>query len=125
MVSSRSIYCSVAYQGAQGVDWDEILRANSWKSLILPDLYVILDADPAQAFARSSGKEKIENQGFLEKVREEYLRIHRESDRFPSRIILVDASPPLREVFGHVRGAVEEMMSGAKDLPYKPRKTVS
>ena len=111
LVSSRSIYCSVAYQGAQGVGWDEILRANRWGSLILPDLYVILDADPALAYGRSSGREKFEDQGFLEGVREEYLKMHRESGQFPTRFIIVDATPPIEKVFDDVRGAVEEVMA--------------
>jgi dTMP kinase len=108
LISSRSLYCSVAYQGAQGIAWEDILEANQWESLILPDLYVILDADPSLAYSRSSGREKFEDRGFLAKVRSEYREIFRESKRFPSRMSLIDATPPVREVFDGVMAIVED-----------------
>ena len=111
LVSSRSLYCSVAYQGAQGVSWEDILGANQWESLILPDLYVILDADPGLAYSRSSGREKFEDRGFLGKVRDEYGNIFRESGRFPSRMVMIDATPPVGEVFQAVLTEVEDAMN--------------
>jgi len=107
LISSRSIYCSVAYQGAQGIRWEEVLGANNWESLILPDIYIILDADPDLAYERSSRSEKFEDLEFLKKVRKQYLGIYRESRRFPTRMVLVDATPSLQEVFEEVLGIVE------------------
>jgi len=107
LVASRSIYCSVAYQGAQGVSWEDVLGANNWESLILPDIYIMLDADPDLAYGRSSGAEKFEDLEFLKKVRKQYLDIYRERDRFPTRMVLVDATPSLQEVFDEVMGIVE------------------
>jgi dTMP kinase len=112
LISSRSLYCSVAYQGAQGVAWEDILKANMWESLILPDLYVILDADPSLAHSRSSGREKFEDRGFLGKVRDEYMGIMRDSWRFPSKMILIDATPPVDDVFETVLAAVKDSMEG-------------
>jgi thymidylate kinase len=110
LISSRSLYCSVAYQGAQGIAWEDILGANQWESLILPDLYIILDADPSLAYSRSSGKEKFEDRGFLTRVREEYREIYRESTRFPSTMVLIDATPPIHEVFDGVMAAIEDAL---------------
>jgi len=111
LISSRSLYCSVAYQGAQGVVWEDILGANQWESLILPDLYVILDADPSLAYSRSSGREKFEDRGFLAKVRDEYWKIYRESKRFPTRMVMIDAAPSIGEVFEGVLAAVGDVMN--------------
>ncbi len=99
LVASRSLYCSVAYQGAQGIPWDDILCANRWESLILPDVFLILDLDPHVAYSRCSGKEKFEEEEFLASVRAQYIEIHRQASRFPSKIILVDASRSIDEVF--------------------------
>jgi dTMP kinase len=112
LVSSRAIYCSVAYQSAQGVSWDDILKANQWKSLILPDLYLILDADPKLAFSRCSGKEKFEREGFLARVREQYLEIYRRRHMFPSTMVMIDAGRPLREVYRAVLSSVVGRMDG-------------
>jgi len=98
LVSSRSIYCSLAYQGAQGVKWEEILRANRWRSLRLPDLCLILDVEPGVAFSRCSKTEKFEREDFLELVRAQYLGICRNARRFPTRIVLIDANATIEEV---------------------------
>jgi len=101
LVSSRSLYCSVAYQGAQGIEWEEILRANNWKSLILPDVFLILDVDPEVAYSRCSKREKFERRDFLGSVRDQYLKLLRRSDIFPTRMVLLDASAPKGEVLEH------------------------
>ncbi len=106
LVCSRAIYCSVAYQSAQGVSWDDILKANQWQSLILPDLYFILDADPRLAFSRCSGEEKFEREGFLAQVRQQYLEIYRRRRMFPSKMVMVDARRPLEMVFRAVLTAL-------------------
>jgi dTMP kinase len=112
MVCSRAMYCSVAYQSAQGVPWEDILKANQWESLILPDLYFILDADPKLAFPRCSGREKFERESFLADVREQYREIYRRRQMFPSRMIMVDAGRPLEQVYRSVLSAVEKEMEG-------------
>jgi dTMP kinase len=99
LVSSRSIYCSLAYQGAQGVGWKDILEANNWRSLCLPDLVLILDVDPEVAYSRCSKEEKFERKPFLAKVREGYLGLVERADELPTQIHLVDASGSLDEVF--------------------------
>jgi len=106
LVSSRSIYCSLAYQGAQGVKWDEILRANRWRSLRLPDVCLILDVEPGIAFSRCSRTDKFEKEDFLALVRAQYLRICRNANRFPTRMILIDANATIDEVLHRALEAI-------------------
>ena len=102
LISSRSIYCSLAYQGAQGVEWEKILDANDWKRLILPDIFIILDLAPDTAFARCSRSERFEKKEFLALVRQQYLKLHENSDVFPTKIFVVNAEQPINDVFSHV-----------------------
>ncbi len=114
LVSSRSIYCSLAYQGAQGVEWEEILRANRWKALRLPDVCLILDVDPGVAFSRCSRKDKFERQDFLGSVRAQYLRICRNAKRFPTKMILIDANETIDEVFRRALEAIGSRESAGR-----------
>ena len=110
LVSSRAIYCSIAYQSAQGISWKDILNANQWRTLVLPDVFFILDAEPAKAFSRCSGKEKFEREEFLVEVRDRYRQIYRRRRMFPSKIIMVDANGPVEEVYGRILSTVEKWM---------------
>ncbi len=107
LVSSRSIFCSLAYQGAQGISWDDILRANNWGSLRLPDVMLILDIDPDIAYSRCSRTERFEEPGFLGKVRQQYLIMVQRAHLFPTRIHLIDASGSVEEVFARVLAALD------------------
>ncbi len=107
LVSSRSIYCSLAYQGAQGIEWERILQANDWKRLILPELFIILDLPPETAYARCSRSERFEDEEFLRLVRRQYLKLYENSALFPTRIEVVDAEPPIDQVFSRVVSLLE------------------
>lgn len=109
LVSSRSLYCSVAYQGAQGIEWDDILRANNWRSLVLPDIFFVLDIDPEVAYSRCSKREKFERRDFLALVREQYLKLLGRSNLFPTRMVLLDASAPKGEVLEQALRYLGEM----------------
>jgi len=106
LVSSRSIYCSLAYQGAQGVKWQDILRANRWQHLRLPDIVLILDVQPSVAFSRCSRTDKFEREAFLGLVRDQYLRIFRSANRFPTKMKVLDASRPIKDVFEQALDAI-------------------
>lgn len=109
LVSSRSIYCSVAYQGAQGIEWEDTLKANNWKWLHLPDVFLILDADPQVAYSRCSKKEKFEREDFLDTVREEYLKIYEKAEMFPGRMVLIDANKTIDDVFKKILSFLESV----------------
>ena len=113
LIASRSIYCSLAYQSAQGIPWEEILSANRWEELRLPDLFLILDVAPEVGYARCSGLEKFEDEEFLRRVRGEYLKIAAESSMFPGRIVLIDASAPLEEVLAESLRLVRDGLDAA------------
>ncbi len=110
LIASRSIYCSLAYQGAQGLSWEEILNANNWKELILPDVFLLVDIDPSTAMSRASGREKFEKRGFLRKVRREYMRIYSSRDEFPSQMLLVDSSGSSEQTFKRAMDSLRDFL---------------
>ncbi|MDG6220342.1 MAG: dTMP kinase [Candidatus Thermoplasmatota archaeon] len=104
VVSDRSLYSSMAYQGASleeamggveaAMDW--VLEANR-PFFIRPDKVLFLDLPVETALQRVAGRGKtsrFERQRYLEKVRNNYLSI---SETYGFTII--DASPPIEDVF--------------------------
>lgn len=72
VVSDRYFLSSVAYQGALGLDPEEILRASEAEHP-LPDLALLLEIDPDEGLSRVSGRPGraepgFENAGFLRRV---------------------------------------------------------
>ncbi|PAD85712.1 dTMP kinase [Niallia circulans] len=104
VLCDRFIDSSLAYQGyARGIDMDEIWEINQFAiGDTMPELTIYFDLDPRVGLARISNTsdreinrldlEKIE---FHEKVQEGYYKV---IERFPERIIKVDASKPLEQV---------------------------
>ncbi|PAD23357.1 dTMP kinase [Niallia circulans] len=104
VLCDRFIDSSLAYQGyARGIDMDEIWEINQFAiGDTMPELTIYFDLDPRVGLARINNTsdreinrldlEKIE---FHEKVQEGYYKV---IERFPDRIIKVDASKPLEQV---------------------------
>ncbi|KLV22191.1 thymidylate kinase [Niallia circulans] len=104
VICDRFIDSSLAYQGhARGIDMDEIWEINQFAiGDTMPELTIYFDLDPRVGLARINNTsdreinrldlEKIE---FHEKVQEGYYKV---IERFPERIIKVDASKPLEQV---------------------------
>lgn len=104
VLCDRFIDSSLAYQGyARGIDMDEIWEINQFAiGDTMPELTIYFDLDPRVGLARINNTsdreinrldlEKIE---FHEKVQEGYYKV---IERFPERIIKVDASKPLEQV---------------------------
>lgn len=81
VVLDRYYFSSVAYQGALGLDPEEILKRNE-AIAILPDLVILLDLPVHEglrriAQERKTQKDLFENEAYLEKVRDIFLRIDR------------------------------------------------
>ncbi|MGB9635447.1 MAG: dTMP kinase [Candidatus Micrarchaeia archaeon] len=76
----RYAHSTLAYQSAQGVDYDRGKRIIEHFGLVKPDIVIILDITPEESMERIKGEEIFENAEFLEKVRENYKRIY--SDKF-------------------------------------------
>jgi dTMP kinase len=100
VVMDRYYYSNACYQGARGLDMDEILRRNR-EFAPDPDLVFIVDVDVDRALerialARAARAKLFEKKEFLEKVRGNYLAL-----RGPN-LALIDGNPPLAEVIGPV-----------------------
>ena len=81
MICDRYLGSTVAYQSASfgdAADWDWLLNMQS-KSVIEPDMTILLDIDPEISLKRvnSRGEEisRFEKLDFLKKVRSAYLRL--------------------------------------------------
>jgi dTMP kinase len=105
VICDRFVDSSLAYQGyARGLGIDEVFNINQFAiENMMPDLTLYFDIKPEVGLKRISshnGREvnrlDLENIEFHQKVREGYYKL---LERFPERIIKVDASRSLEEVF--------------------------
>jgi len=74
VICDRYFISNMAYQGARGLDYREILKKNS--GFPLPDLVIFLDISPELALSRKHLLlPHFENTEFLKRVREIYLKV--------------------------------------------------
>ena len=99
MLSDRSVYSSLAYQGAgRGLGMDRVRRINqpglqeTW-----PDVVVLLTVSPQDGLARQARPDRIGAQGalFLGAVAEGFARLARDE---PGRFVVIDARRPMEQV---------------------------
>lgn len=114
VLCDRYKYSTMAFQTAQGLPLQECIDAN--KEFPAPDLVILLDLSAKQALWRIQMRDgakidKFENQEFMEKVRQNYLKIAKTLD---DKIVVLDATKDKEGVFAQVKEAVEK--SGI--LPY-------
>jgi dTMP kinase len=112
VVSDRSAWSSVAYQGyGRGMDPDEIRRLSEWAVAgIWPDLVVLLDIDSAIADgrrARDRDRLELVDEAFRDRVREGFLML---AEADPQRWVVVDAGPDEDVVAAAARQAVTERL---------------
>jgi dTMP kinase len=114
VLCDRFVDSSLAYQGhARGLGINEVFNINQFAiENMMPDLTIYFDIDPEVGLLRiskNSGREvnrlDLENLDFHQKVREGY---HILMDRFPERIVKIDASKSMDEVFGETLKLVTE-----------------
>lgn len=112
VISDRYMDSSAAYQSSgRGLDRDEVLALSKWATTtLLPDLTIVLDADPAIAHKRLTTTEfgtqdRIEAEGlrFARNVRAGFLAM---AAADPDRYLVVDATAPLSEVTATVQSHV-------------------
>ena len=101
VVSERYHYSTIAYQAAQGVDKQWLISLNSFARK--PDVTLLLDVDPALGASRSSRAEIFENEGFLKKVRAEYLALR-------EQMTVIDASAPVDVAFSQIRSRLAPLV---------------
>jgi len=113
----RFIDSSLAYQGhARGLGIDEVFSINEFAiNGVMPDLTFYFKIDPEvglQRIAKSSEREKnrldLENLSFHQKVQEGYQKV---LERFPDRMIVIDAEKSIEEVVNDVKTALKRVIS--------------
>jgi dTMP kinase len=112
VVSDRSAFASIAYQGhGRGIDPDVVRRLSGWAiDGCWPELVVLLDMAPAVALARLHRSfDRLESAGveFHERVRAGYLEM---AGADPQRWVVLDADRPPAAVAANVRRVVAERL---------------
>lgn len=102
VVSDRTYYSSLAYQGAaRGLGVDRVRAVNeTGLQGVVPDLVAVLWLDPGDALSREDGTDRISGEGstFQEKVADAYRSLAETDDR----VRLLDASRPLDETVAEI-----------------------
>jgi len=112
VVTDRFTASSLAYQGAgRGLPLDEVRALSTFATGGLePDLYVLLDIDPASAATRRvRAPDRMESAGdaFHGRVRDAFLALAADS---PDRWLVVDGSKPVDEIAGLVLSRVTAIL---------------
>jgi dTMP kinase len=113
VVSDRSVYSTLAYQGyGRGLPVDEVRRINEWAiGTTWPDLVILLDADEAVLAARMQGREldRFERAGddFHQRVRAGFLAM---AAADPDHWIVIDAANDQEAIAETIRTAVRDRL---------------
>lgn len=113
VVSDRSVYSSLAYQGAgRQLGMDEVLRVNSWAvGSTIPDLVFLLavPAEEMEIRLRKRDLDRFEQEGadFHHRVAEAFTTL---AERDPDRWVVIDGLLPKDEVQALVRSTVAERL---------------
>ena len=112
VVSDRSAYSSLAYQGyGRGLPLDEVRQISDWASVgVWPDLVVLLEVAPDVAASRlGSGLDRMEQLGdeFHGRVADGFRAMARAE---PERWVVIDGGQSVAEVGEAVRAAVRDRL---------------
>jgi len=109
VVCDRYIDSSLAYQGiARGLGVDAVLQLNlAVTGGLLPDVTFLLLIDPALAAGRYDESDRLEREGtaLQAKVDAAYREL---AERFPERIVTVNADRPADEIGSEIRERLRE-----------------
>ena len=109
VISDRSVYSSLAYQGAgRGLPMDEVRAVNrSGLGDVWPDTVILLRLDPEHGLQREDEADRISLAGA-----ELHRRVGRAYDDLaaaePDRFVVIDGSLPIDDVVGTATQALEE-----------------
>lgn len=112
VVSDRSAYSSLAYQGGgRGLGVDQVRSVNDWAlDGLWPDLVLLLDCPPAATAgrrARALDRLESESDGFHERVHESFREL---AAAEPDRWVVVDGSASIEGVATAVWAAVSSRL---------------
>jgi dTMP kinase len=99
VVSDRTVYSSLAYQGgARGLGIERVREVNeAGLQGVWPDMVLLLDVDAAAGLEREDASDRISVEGVALQVRvaEAYEQMAKEE---PDRFVVIDASRPIDQV---------------------------
>ncbi len=113
-VSDRYKYSTLAYQWAQGLDLQKLIRMH--RGILVPDLTIILDIPAKAALQRvakdikkgNRHKEVFEQLAFQEQLRKNFLALPK---RLPNeRIAIINGNQPVEKVFEDIRKEVDKLL---------------
>ena len=109
VLCDRYKYSTFAYQLAQGADLNYLLKQQ--ENLIKPDLVIVFDISAEEAMKRISknttSRDVFEKKQFLEKVRENYLKM---PDIFKDEnIVIINGKGEKEEVFKKIKEKVDKL----------------
>ena len=114
VLTDRYLDSSVAYQGAaRSLGAEDVRSLSLWATGgLLPDRTILLDADPALADRRASGRggrDRLERESdaFRAALREQFLAL---ADAEPERIVVIDAARSVEAVTAAVRSALDPLL---------------
>ncbi|AOZ73257.1 dTMP kinase [Boudabousia tangfeifanii] len=109
VITDRYLDSSVAYQGGGRDLGNDVYDLSLWATNgLLPDVTILLDADPVQALARREGAtDRIEAEplAFHQAVRSRYLQLAKEN---PQRFVVIDATGDIQTVSEQIWQAISE-----------------
>jgi dTMP kinase len=117
VLCDRFVDSSLAYQGhARGLGIDEVYSINQFAiESMMPQMTLYFDVAPEVGLERinkNKGREvnrlDLEKLEFHQKVREGYTMI---AERFPDRIVTIDASKELGEVYEQAEAKIKEILN--------------
>ena len=107
VLCDRYYYSTIAFQGAQGLDMNELIKKN--KYFRKPDIVFILDVEPSLALKRIKyrKKEKFEQLEFMKSIRTNFFRLPK---LLKDNIKIIDASKSLKNVFSHIKKEIDKIL---------------
>ena len=115
VISDRFVDSSVVYQGiARGLGVDTVYEVNSYAIQgYMPDITFLLDLSAEEGVRRKKDPKE------LDRMEQESLDFHRRvvegyrtlAEKSPDRIIRIDATLPIEEIYDTIRGNVEKALS--------------
>ena len=99
VISDRSFYSSLVYQGPQ--EW--IYEINKYAKI--PDMVLLLDLDVKKSVERCDGTDEFENEEFLTGVKQNYLDLAKSNDNFR----IIDANNGPNKVSSDIKKAVASL----------------
>lgn len=94
VVSERYYHSTICYQAAQGIPWKWLIDLNKFARK--PDYTFLVDVPPRESVKRKTLREIFEEEEFLEKVRDNYLKLDRE-------VVRIDGRQKPEKVFGEIK----------------------